>query len=529
MKVIFLMTRSMLLATACGFMIAYSPANAGTVNILNYGGKGDGTTDNLTAIKKAVIAAGASGDVYFPAGNYLYSASFSAHSLSGDGPTSVLVASNNQSSTIKVSGAGLSVSKLAIKTLHVPDIYAIFNAGDTANGANADGLLVKSASRNFSINNLSVSNVCNNAIELDQSNTGNINNCVINSPGSGGIVLQDDYLVSIVNNTVNGAGASLTASHSGANTLLHNLTIKNNTFVGPSASAPSAILGDGTVSLVGLSTSLVTGNSFSNMRGTALSISATQRLLSASHAVIPAALSVNLTVSNNTINNCGSVAGYQWAVIIGASGAEPDPVTKVVPAYLGPAMTNFTFTGNTIANCPATISPGGGTGGLMVGSGADATKGNYMKNCLVSKNTIDHTAIVGVFLNGAEVTLDSNVIQNTGETGIYDAGPSGPNTISNNKLTNCGLNPRPVAGSDQMSQFWAQWDSDWNGAHNAVIDTSAGGNAVLPGARMQKFLNNNYAGAVDTLAYYIYCSYVPAQVKASGNTESVQLPSYFAP
>jgi hypothetical protein len=56
--------------------VSYSMIQGEALNVMDYGAKGDGTTDDTTAIQATITAAGDSGTVYFPKGSYSVSEIF---------------------------------------------------------------------------------------------------------------------------------------------------------------------------------------------------------------------------------------------------------------------------------------------------------------------------------------------------------------------------------------------------------------------------------------------------------------------
>jgi hypothetical protein len=127
------------------------PTEAGVYNVKNFGAKGDGTTDDTTAVQKTLNAVSkVKGTVYFPKGTYLINATQSLTvkantKLTGDGTSTIIKAKSGgqfASSLMTLSGSSIQISHINLD----------------GNNAVINILLVDSGSSNVQIDNCSVAN-----------------------------------------------------------------------------------------------------------------------------------------------------------------------------------------------------------------------------------------------------------------------------------------------------------------------------------------------------------------------------------
>ena len=129
-------------------MIAGAP-----VNVKDFGAKGDGTTDDYTAIQAAVTSLSSGGAVYFPQGTYLLGTDvqFSASNLTffGDGDASVIKKKSTGTEYIfRTSGTG-TISHTTVKNLRfTTDVVSASGSKAMINvdGQNIDGFVVSNCS-----------------------------------------------------------------------------------------------------------------------------------------------------------------------------------------------------------------------------------------------------------------------------------------------------------------------------------------------------------------------------------------------
>jgi hypothetical protein len=101
--------------------LSYTQVKSAPVNVLCFGAKGDGTTDDSAAINAAIAAS--NGEVYFPAGTYLCSitSSKSGLVLKGESRYTTILKNNSVSSAlIKLDGAFTTVSDFSLDNNLVP-------------------------------------------------------------------------------------------------------------------------------------------------------------------------------------------------------------------------------------------------------------------------------------------------------------------------------------------------------------------------------------------------------------------------
>ncbi len=117
-----------------------SQANAATLNVLDYGAKGDGVTDDRAAIQRCIDEAVAGGNqVYVPAGTYLIGSTLSVGSgcyLRGDGSTRTVLTMRPQSSVSWVLSivrqSNVTIRDLGFRSADFADnVGAIWCAGNS--------------------------------------------------------------------------------------------------------------------------------------------------------------------------------------------------------------------------------------------------------------------------------------------------------------------------------------------------------------------------------------------------------------
>jgi parallel beta-helix repeat protein len=218
-----------------------------TVNVKNYGAKGDGVTDDQEAIEKAMTAAGTGGTVQFPAGNYLHSAELKVVNLTLQGlvtPSfrqtvithppfiidtpngSALLASNPANGAVEITGSNSTLTKLAIGFQNPTAVsYSFPNQHPLS-----DAVWVHNAS-NFNLSGNEIVNSPNNGIEIANSSNGTVSDNTV-AGSQNGIQVSDCSNLQI---TLNKSGNSFAVARAPFTVLTagsgsSNLTVTGNQF-----------------------------------------------------------------------------------------------------------------------------------------------------------------------------------------------------------------------------------------------------------------------------------------------------------
>jgi parallel beta-helix repeat protein len=250
----------MLLALICAVILSLffttTESFAGqTVNVKNYGAKGDGVNDDQWAIERAMVAAGLGGTVQFPAGIYLHSGELKVFNLTLQGlatpsykqtvvnhppylidtPTgSVLLASNPANGAVEVTGSNTTLTKLAIGFQNPTAVsYSFPNQQPLS-----DAVWVHNA-MNFTLSGNEIVNCPNNGLEIANSSNGSVSQNIV-AGSQNGIQVSDCSSLQITSNKsgsiflVGRAPFTVLTAGSGSS----NLTITNNAF----SSFPNAVV-----------------------------------------------------------------------------------------------------------------------------------------------------------------------------------------------------------------------------------------------------------------------------------------------
>jgi len=105
--------------------VSYSMIAGASVNVIDYGATGNGTTNDTAAIQAAIDSRTSGGTVYFPCGTYSVTgiridgtgANLTNITLQGEGVASLLqIAASNTSNVIKsLSGSGFRIAAFKIQ------------------------------------------------------------------------------------------------------------------------------------------------------------------------------------------------------------------------------------------------------------------------------------------------------------------------------------------------------------------------------------------------------------------------------
>jgi hypothetical protein len=191
------------------------------VNLLNYGGVGDGVTDNQKAFSQAIAAAGTGGSVFVPAGIYDHSGPIVLNGvvLFGAGPSTIVVATNSSPKTggaIELEGFNAGVNSMVIK--YNGSFCSHCSQTPDPNPLTA-GIYVNNASI-FNIVQVNITNTPGNGIDVNTSYYGVITSNLITNTGGDGILQWDSNRMYIQNNAFQNAGCreiELTYSKTGNN------------------------------------------------------------------------------------------------------------------------------------------------------------------------------------------------------------------------------------------------------------------------------------------------------------------------
>jgi hypothetical protein len=106
-----------LFLSALGWAAEPPPPPTNALNLAAFGAKGDGITDNQLVLQRGIDTARSQGRrCYLPAGNYVHDGALTIMSqeLFGDGPSTVLIASNPLNEAIYMRGTNPSLHHLAV-------------------------------------------------------------------------------------------------------------------------------------------------------------------------------------------------------------------------------------------------------------------------------------------------------------------------------------------------------------------------------------------------------------------------------
>lgn len=456
-----------------------APPPAGvTVNVRNYGAKGDGKADDLGPINQAIGAAGTNGTVYFPAGTYAVSnvLTLTNQSVNGDGASSKILSANRQSAAAMIINGSGTVSNVQIQGT-----------------SQANGLVVQNVTAgSFAVRQTIVQGPFGSALTLNNASNGIISGCRIsNFIGFSqstvvGIRLGDHCNnIQIDGNTFDQLShMAIHVSPAATRSSSVNLTISNNVF---------ASTNEVTMSIVAVSNCRILNNSldFTYFQGAQF---VGIRVYGSDEPHFGP--SSDVQIIGNRLLRCGS--SNSGAIELGgwAHGGQP-------------GLRNVQVSNNLITQAPIVL-------GTSLSRGI-ATRGNAggIANLSITGNTLTGTGVSGIWVNNSvNTTIASNTINDGTGEGIYMLPTNGGTlSISSNSIVNMGSAVQSLIDQGAVRVRGAiDVDKDATTAYTAV-----------------SIINNGYNPPANKLQHFVYCGVSRSIANVSGNQTSTMLPTFVAP
>lgn len=170
-----------------------------TVNVKDFGAKGDGTTDDTTSIQNAVTSAQSSNKgVFFPPGTYLHNnvLTFGSIAVTGSGATCTLQAGDPNNTAVILTGANASIKNIVISSTGLTG---------SSNGTHPKTatVLVQTATQFTVANDTIVQGPGRWGVMLQKSSVGNVSAIAFDgqgTAGNAGVVIDGCFNVSILGN-----------------------------------------------------------------------------------------------------------------------------------------------------------------------------------------------------------------------------------------------------------------------------------------------------------------------------------------
>ncbi len=146
--------------------VSYSMIQGALINVLDYGAKGDGTTNDTAAIQAAITAATGNGQstLYFPAGTYLVSTTLNVSQCS-------VLGEGVYSSIIKAAST-LTGSLMYVGSLAQNLVYENFQLDGNTGTANVKGLLIEGNVLHCRFSTIKISNCADVAMYIKGGDSG---------------------------------------------------------------------------------------------------------------------------------------------------------------------------------------------------------------------------------------------------------------------------------------------------------------------------------------------------------------------
>jgi len=502
------------------FQVQFKVGNS--FNVTQFGAKGDGVTDNQSAITQAINRAQGTGlSVYFPPGNYLHSGLIVSNgvALYGAGASTILTATNSANGAIELTGNGPSLSQLVVQYAN-PVAAAITSYPNTA--PQADAVWVQSAN-NFAVYKVTMLNSSQNNIDVFQSNNGSVssNQMITTSNMFDGMQIIDCNNVRILGNNFLYDGKDyddLVVLY--GSTGSQNLTIAYNQLQAI-GSNPHGI----GMYLTGLQSSsidynyITNGNTGVQIRGIDLEADA------GGFGYGPVS---NVVVAGNKLID-GNISNTSLSIIL------------YDESFTGNYLNNVQIIGNTITNTYYAIFPYSAGSNINIAentmvNSASPIYGEYFGiNNSISFNTIINSGGDAMdiydYSGASSITITSNTVDTViAGNGIYCSSEGGTFIIQNNTLkdiANNGIYFNANSGSTASATIFGNILSNCCVTSGNVIEIPSGGGTVSS----LTVQNNYYGGPANNATYYVESLVLGSATNPniSGNTQATALPNNLAP